>query len=76
MYIWKRIVHIIKFFFISTGSCVDSGFTGCCTGEKCEVVVETSPLSCYCDSSCYIYNDCCDDIVLINCYHNTCKAKL
>ena len=27
-------------------------------------------MSCYCDALCHIYDDCCEDILLIGCYHN------
>ena len=47
--------------------CVDAGYTSCCTDENCEVRVETSPVSCFCDAACHDYNDCCSDILDIGC---------
>lgn len=40
---------------------------GCCTAKrKCQVIVPNGP-DCWCDSLCYTYNDCCDDIDEIDC---------
>ncbi|XP_019856578.1 PREDICTED: LOW QUALITY PROTEIN: deleted in malignant brain tumors 1 protein-like [Amphimedon queenslandica] len=54
--------------FIATcnGSCSDLnlGNTGCCTLFDCQ----SSTDFCYCDVSCYTYNDCCPDITEIGCY--------
>ena len=55
------------------GSCVAAGYVGCCTDGDCEVVIQTSPLSCFCDTVCYIFDDCCDDIALIGCYPGNSK---
>ena len=38
-------------------SCTMAGFRSCCTNTVCQ-----SPSSCFCDSDCYRYGDCCEDI--------------
>jgi hypothetical protein len=40
----------------SSGSCVDAGFTECCTGLACSVQ------GCFCDAICHFFGDCCYDI--------------
>ena len=50
------------------GSCVDAGFTGCCTNNDCEVFSPTFASSCYCDVLCYVFDDCCEDITDIGCH--------
>lgn len=59
---------------LSVGSCVDAAFDGCCIDGECKITSDTIPVSCYCDSLCYTFGDCCDDIALTNCYPNTSKS--
>ena len=47
--------------------CADAGYTSCCTEENCEVSIESSPISCFCDALCHSYGDCCSDILDIGC---------
>ena len=59
------------------GSCADAGFSGCCVDDNCEITAAAVPLSCYCDVLCYEFNDCCDDIELIECHpHNSKLAQV
>ena len=53
----------------SVGSCLHSGYNGCCEeGEECQGSAESFPFGiCYCDKQCYDLNDCCNDIADINC---------
>ena len=37
------------------GSCVEAGFTDCCDDSECGVG------ECFCDITCYEFEDCCDD---------------
>ncbi len=46
---------------IFLGSCRSAGFVDCCHGGDCQGI----PRNCFCDVSCYIMNDCCDDLPLI-----------
>ena len=48
----------------SATPCQDAGYSGCCStgGGSCRT---TS--GCFCDLTCYTYNDCCSDIRDINC---------
>ena len=49
---------------ISTGSCVNAGFTMCC-----DPAIEICGLNgCFCDQFCYVAGDCCFDIQAINCF--------
>ena len=48
-------------------SCINGGYTECCTKDDCRVFAPKSSLFCFCDSLCFSFNDCCDDISLINC---------
>lgn len=43
------------------GSCLDAGFTDCCTGSA-STCLGTPTLNCYCDRNCHSLGDCCDDI--------------
>lgn len=53
---------------------MDAAFDGCCIDGECKVTSDTIPVSCYCDSLCYTFGDCCDDIALTNCHPNTSKS--
>ncbi len=41
-----------------TGSCIEAGYTSCCTSFNCM----GSPTDCFCDRGCYQFGDCCHDI--------------
>ena len=41
------------------GSCIDAGYTDCCTADLC--LGEPDGANCYCDESCLFYEDCCSD---------------
>ena len=62
---------IVKYLY--SGSCVDAGYTGCCVNGNCEGKSGEIPFPCYCDSLCYAFGDCCDDIHLIACPHPNSK---
>lgn len=48
----------MRFFGTKTATgCVSAGFTGCCSGQ---CLVEAD--SCFCDPTCYDFDDCCADI--------------
>ena len=53
----------------------DAGFTGCCTDKNCTVIIPGSPV-CYCDSLCHVFKDCCNDIDLIDCHHDSRKLQI
>ena len=55
------------------GSCTSLNITGCCTGSESECHVDT--LDCYCDQTCYDYDDCCPDIASIGCLPNTISSS-
>ena len=42
------------------GSCIDAGYTTCCEGSPSNCPGQ--PPSCFCDSSCHEFSDCCQDI--------------
>ena len=42
-----------------SGTCAAAGYTGgCCTSGTCR----GSPPTCYCDSTCHFFQDCCSDV--------------
>ena len=49
------------------GSCValKLNYTGCCNYSKTKSCYQ---IDCYCDQSCHVHNDCCDDIDKISCF--------
>ena len=49
---------------------------GCCDATICSVQIINNNASstCYCDKTCYRFDDCCDDIVEIGCIGNLPKA--
>lgn len=49
------------------GSCLslNLNYTGCCKDTTSQTCVSHY---CYCDSSCYLYDDCCYDIASISCF--------
>jgi hypothetical protein len=51
--------------------CADAGFTSCCTDGNCEMSTESHPVTCFCDATCYKYDDCCSDIADIGCLPNS-----
>ena len=77
MYINKIIMYNIYLYcnnnINSVGSCVHSGYNGCCEeGEDCQGSTESSLFGfCHCDKICYNLNDCCSDIADINCTKGT-----
>ena len=54
-------------FLFCIGSCVDAGFTECCTEGECRAFAPNSSFFCFCDRLCFDFNDCCDDISQTNC---------
>ena len=50
------------------GPCESIGHTTCCTGGGC------SPpgISCYCDSICHVFGDCCTDAIDKTCPQGAC----
>ena len=48
-------------------SCVDGGYTECCAEDECKGYSPDLITPCYCDRTCFIFDDCCADISLINC---------
>lgn len=40
---------------------------GCCEEENCE----SDDGTCYCDSDCYFFEDCCSDIEAIGCFRKS-----
>ena len=46
--------------------CVAAGFTDCCTNGHCTSSL-SSFFSCFCDSLCYKFDDCCEDVTQIGC---------
>ena len=61
--------YIVMISFLA--KCADAGFTSCCTDSNCEMSTESHPVTCFCDATCYKYNDCCSDIADIGCLPNT-----
>ena len=47
-------------------NCTVAGFTECCTSGDCNSA-PFHPSKCFCDSLCYKFNDCCEDVALIGC---------
>ena len=39
-------------------SCQQAGYTDCCGNGACQA----GSAQCFCDSDCYLYDDCCKDI--------------
>ena len=66
-------ILVTKLYVLYSGSCVDAGYTGCCVNGNCEGISGEIPFPCYCDSLCYAFGDCCDDIHLIGCPHPNSK---
>lgn len=50
-----------------TGSCLSLNlkYSGCCKITPFQSCISHT---CYCDFSCYLYDDCCDDITSIGCF--------
>jgi len=48
------------------GSCVAAGFTSCCNTTPCGV--GSPPNRCFCDQTCFGFNDCCSDITEVPCF--------
>ncbi|CAI8018605.1 Proprotein convertase subtilisin/kexin type 6 [Geodia barretti] len=46
--------------------CTKAGFKECCTNGNC-AASPLEPSSCFCDTLCYKFKDCCDDIAEIGC---------
>lgn len=53
--------HLFTFFFFpfDPGSCLQAGYTGCCTSGDCL----GSPAVCFCHLYCHRTGSCCDDIL-------------
>lgn len=51
------------------GSCVTSGFSGCCD-PNIHFTCHGSDNVCYCDQVCYLFGDCCSDITVIGCFQS------
>ena len=49
------------------GSCRAAGYETCCTDGAC--IGEPSSALCYCDETCEIFQDCCDD------YYEICRGE-
>ena len=62
---WNYIIIIIVWIggilslIISLGSCVEAGYTGCCSDLLC---FGAPTFDCFCDPGCYRFGDCCHDI--------------
>ena len=44
--------------FSTVTNCSSAGFDGCCEVADCSIELE----DCFCDESCYEFDDCCEDI--------------
>ena len=60
LFIKSIFFHSYTHVSIHTGSCLDYGITVCCTPDHCPTQI--SPDNCYCDTTCFEFDDCCDDI--------------
>ena len=49
------------------GSCSAAGYSSCCVVGSCK----GEPPNCYCDSLCYLFDDCCDDATELMCTRPT-----
>ena len=55
---------------------MDAGYTTCCTDNNCEVAsVDLVFFTCFCDATCHVYGDCCNDIDEIGCTKNNGELK-
>ena len=54
-------LYIYKIWFsnVVEGSCIDAGYTNCCTSGVC--IGEPDVANCYCDDYCIGVGDCCSD---------------
>ena len=50
---------VIPLTCIPTGSCVLAGYTECCNDSVC---LGQPVEDCYCDPTCHVFGDCCEDI--------------
>ena len=51
---------------LKTGSCAEAGFKTCCNSTSADNCFGYPP-TCYCDEVCYIFGDCCGDVVQAGC---------
>ena len=52
--------------------CASLNITGCCAIN----INSCNTGTCYCDQTCYKFNDCCPDIASIGCLPNTISSSL
>ena len=51
----------------TAGSCIDAGYTECCSGQNNTCLGVSADDTCFCDDSCFDIGDCCSDIGELTC---------
>ena len=64
--VFKIIIYTILLTAKYSGSCKAAGYKKCCTATALESCLGKPP-SCYCDKSCHLLKDCCNDAHKIGC---------
>ena len=57
---------MLSFVHMTIGSCGLASFTGCCNASIEEDCFGATG-DCYCDESCYLFGNCCEDILDVGC---------